>query len=872
MRQLIALSTLTLVLAAPLAAQQARATRVDGAPPVIDGRLDDGAWNAAVPISEFVQKNPTEGQPASERTEARFLYTDSDLYVAVRAFDSDQRGIVGPLLRRDASDVRTDYVGIKLDTYHDRRTAYEFDVNPAGSRRDLFIFDDGARTDDTWNPVYDWAATTDPEGWSAELRIPFSQLRFSKADAMIFGLRVVRYISRRSEESNWPFVSRDQAGEVSRYGELAGLDGIPVPRRIEALPYTAGSRQLEPPVALGGSPFGSRSQFRTGGDLKVGLGSGLTLDATFTPDFGQVEADASVVNLTGFETFYPEKRPFFVEGTDLLRLGFAAGSGGNDGLVYTRRVGRNPQLSPSSGTSLVDIPSETTILGAAKITGRPGRGWAIGAAQAVTAKEHAELSTAAGVPVGTPGVEPLTSYSILRVQRTVREGRMNYGGLVTGVVRSLDEAAFDVLHQNALGLGADLRGRFGNDQYEYEWKLMTTRVAGSRAAILRTQTNTSHNFGRVGNDHLTLDSTRTSLWGVAGLARIARVTGFATWSLRYGTRSPGLEPNDVGFATRVDQHQMEGQVVFRWLRPGKVFRRLEWRLQQDFDFTYGWEMGSTTTQTRIDATFLNYWTFNQNAEREPRHVDPRVLRGGPAIDIPVHFHFNGGLSSDSRRRVTWNLSWQDTYEEDSGRKELTLNTGLNFRPRGPVSGSIAVRRQWGMDDRQYLTAATVAGTRQYVLGRVRRREVSVTLRSDIALSPRLSLQLYGQPFVSARNFDRLRLVVNPRAAEYFDQFDMLDANRVTRGGAGTQVQVDVDGNGSTDLSFGEPDRRVTSLRTNVVLRWEFLPGSTAYLVWNQNRAEDVFAPDLQTLDGLGRSFSATGRHVLALKISYWIGL
>jgi len=268
--------------------------------------VDDVAWQAATPISEFVQKNPTEGQPASERTEVRFLYTDHDLIVGIRAFDHDRGGIVGPLLRRDPTDVRTDYVGIKLDTYHDRRTAYEFDVNPAGSRKDQFIFDDGARTDDTWNPVYDWAAATDPEGWSAELRIPFSQLRFSRADAMVFGLRVVRYISRRSEESNWPFVARDQAGEVSRYGELAGLDGVPSPRRIEALPYTAGSRQLEPSVALGGSPFGSRSRYRTGGDLKVGLGSGLTLDATFTPDFGQVEADASVVNLTGFETFYPE--------------------------------------------------------------------------------------------------------------------------------------------------------------------------------------------------------------------------------------------------------------------------------------------------------------------------------------------------------------------------------------------------------------------------------------------------------------------------------------------------------------------------------------------------------------------------------------
>ena len=869
-RQLLALPVLTFLLAGSAVAQQARAVRVSGQAPAIDGKLDDAAWRNAAPISEFTQTNPNEGQPSSERTEVSFLYTDHDLYVGIRAFDREPGAIAGPLLRRDPDEVRSDYVTIKIDSYHDRRTAYEFSINPAGSRADEFIYDDGARSDNSWNPVYDWAAGKDGQGWSAELRIPFSQLRFSHQDQQTFGLRVVRFIARRNEESNWPFVPRDQAGEVSNYGDLVGLTNLPAPRRVEILPFTAASRQIEP--AIGGSPLGSRSQFRTGGDLKLGLTSGLTLDATFNPDFGQVEADAAVVNLTGFETFFPEKRPFFIEGTDLLRFTLSNGFSGDEGLVYTRRVGRNPQISPSSSGQIVDVPSETTILGAAKITGQLGNGWALGAAQALTAKERATLSNVAGVQTGTASVEPFSSYSVVRVQRTINAGRTSYGAVGTGLFRNLDDAAFAVLHRNALGLGADIRGRLSRDKYEYEAKFMGTRVDGSPAAILRTQTSLTHAFQRPRQTHMRVDSARTSLTGFASNIRVAKVTGFVTWFARYNTRSPGLESNDVGYLQRADRHQWESQINLRWLTPGRTFRRFELRLRQDIQATYGLEIGSTTTEMRIDATFRNYWTFNQNAEWEPYHVDARALRGGPAIEVPVHYHFNGGLNTDSRRRVTGNLSWQTTVENESRRKELTISGGMNYRPPGPVALSLTLRRNWNLDDRQYLTAATVGGVTQYVLGRMKRREVTATLRADIGLTPRLSFQLYAQPFASARKFDNIRLVPNPRIGRYLPQFDVLLADRLTRGTASSNATVDLNRDGVADFSFTEPDRHVLQLRTNMVLRWEFRPGSTLFLVWNQNRSDEEFTSDLHAFEDLGNTFSATGRHVLALKVSYWIGL
>jgi hypothetical protein len=329
----------------------------------------------------------------------------------------------------------------------------------------------------------------------------------------------------------------------------------------------------------------------------------------------------------------------------------------------------------------------------------------------------------------------------------------------------------------------------------------------------------------------------------------------------------------MGYLRQADRFNGSLNGRLRWLRPGRVFRRFELELSQSASSTWGWELGSTTSEIRIDATFLNYWRFNQNAEWEPAHVTTTVLRSGPAVNVPWHSHFNGGINSDSRKALTWNLSWNTTFEDASGRKELTLNTGLNWRPSGPASLQVSARRNWLWEDRQYVTTGTLNGVPQYVLGRMKRREISVTMRSDVALSPRLTLQLYAQPFVSARVFDELRLVTNPRGpGGYLAQFEVLGSDRLTRPGSGGTVQVDVNRDGTNDFSFTEPDRKVLSLRTNLVLRWEFRPGSTLYLVWNQNRGDEDFDGRLRTLSDLGDVFGTSGSHVLAVKAAYWIGL
>jgi hypothetical protein len=916
--------------APPLPAQQeAQAVRIRGEEPVIDGKLDDPAWGQAPPITQLIQREPVEGAAVSESTEVRFVYNDRALFVAFRGYDREPEKIVGRLVRRDQRII-SDYFNLFLDTYYDRRTAFEFSINPSGARRDVFIYNDGGGRDESWDPVYDWATRVDSLGWTVELRIPFSQLRFPRRDSLVFGLRARRYIARRREEANWPFFPRDRSGEVSYFGRLVGISGVPAPQRLELLPYTAGNARFQP--VEDGNPFstGRKTGFRGGADLKLGLGSALTLDLTVNPDFGQVEADPAVVNLTAFETFFSEKRPFFVEGVNLFRFplsatgspqgemggggggggfgGFGSGGffgGGQESLVYTRRIGRSPQLRPRVPPGgYADGLDQTTILGAGKVSGQFGGGWAVGLLQALTAKETVPVVDSSGVKGRSP-VEPLASYSAFRLQRNTRNGRLAYGFMATGMLRDLEgprerpirvpcatvdptrlvpascvvgfetdpgEPAFEILRSRAFSGGSDFRWRFGSDRYEIEAALMGSRVEGSTQALLETQRSSTRYFQRPDQNYVRIDSTRTSLAGFAANARIAKVTGFLTWDLRYNTRSPGFEVNDLGFLRQADMHQQRAEIELRWLTPGKVFRRFGWSLEEEAEFTYGWERTRTSLQNRANMEFANYWGLNLSATREFEALGTRVLRGGPALLEPASLRIGGFVRSDFRRSAWASLGGAYTREDESGAVRRNVNAGIRFRPPGSVAFSIEASLSHGVDDRQYLARRTVADSTYYVLGRIERREASLAFRLDLALTPRLSIELYAQPFVSAGRYGPLRLVADPRAPSYAARFDPLESDRMIRPGDGRAISVDVDRNGRADFTLPEPDFRVAALRTNAVLRWEFLPGSTLYLVWQQNREERVPEGSLDLVRAFGDSFRARGQQVIAMKVAYWIGL
>jgi hypothetical protein len=863
-----------------LAAQEAAAARVNGEEPVVDGRLEDPTWRYAIPVADFLQRNPVEGAVPSESTEVRFAYTDHDLYVAFRGFDRQPDRVYGRLVRRDQRASSDDF-SLFLDSYHDKRTAFEFTINPSGARRDVLIYDDGFGRDDSWDPVFDWATRRDSLGWTVEMRIPFSQLRFSRRDSLVFGLRVRRSINRRNEELNWPFFPRDQAGEVSHYGTLVGLVDVPRPQRLELLPYVAGSSSFEPSEE--GNPFatGRNSSGRIGADLKLGVTSGLTLDLTANPDFGQVEADAAVVNLSEFESFFPEKRPFFVEGINLFQFGLApserrgfgggGGRGGEEGLVYTRRIGRAPQVSADDDEGYAEEIGQTTILSAAKLSGQVGSGWSVGLAQAVTAKQQADIVDAAGVPGQSP-VEPLTSYTVLRAERSLRNGRLAYGAIATGTVRHLDELAFDELHSRAFTAGLDVGGRFGGDGYEFALALMGSRVEGSEEAILETQERSARYFQRPDQTHMRVDSSRTSLSGLAAYARLAKPVGFVTWRAQVASRSPAFEVNDLGFQRQADVHAQEAELEVRWLEPGRVFREFSVELQEQANFTYGWERTQTTLESSVSAEFLNYWTVDVNVERRFSADNTRLLRGGPALAEPGEWELRLSGRTDFRRSLWARAGFNHNAEDASGAKRWGVNGQMRWRPPGSFSFSLEGRARWGATDRQYVTQETPNDSTFYVLGRLNRKEASLTLRADVVLSPHLSLELYAEPFVSAGRYDALRLAADPRADRYADRFDPLGGDRITRPGNEEDIAVDVDVDGVADFSFSEPDFRVVSLRTNAVLRWEFRPGSTLFLVWQQNRGDEVQDATRGLSGGLGDAFGAPGSHVLAVKISYWLGL
>ncbi len=878
----LACSTPALAEAQQEAREATAATRLNGTTPVIDARLDDPAWDGVRPVTGFLQRNPIEGAAPSESTEVRIAYDDRALFVGFRGYDRNPDLVTGRLVRRDQR-VSADNFTISLDTYADRRTAFEFSVNPSGARRDVFIYGDGTGRDESWDPVYDWAARQDSLGWSVELRIPFSQLRFASRDSIAFGMRLQRSINRRNEEVNWPFFPRDQAGEVSQYGKLIGLIGVPAPRRLELLPYVAGSSTFEP--GEDGNPFatGRRAEVRLGGDLKLGVTSSTTLDVTANPDFGQVEADPAVVNLTAFESFFPERRPFFVEGTNLFefglqppeRRGFGGGGGGfgrgQQGLMYTRRIGRAPQVDPETDGGYAETVTQTTILGAAKLSGQIGKGWAVGLLQAVTAKERAETVSGSGI-TGSYAVEPLTGYTAARAQRVVRGGQVTYGAIGTVTARALDEPQFDELHRSALTGGLDLGARFGHSTYEFAASLMGSRVAGSATAITNTQRRSARYFQRPDQDYVTLDSTRTSLSGIAGYAKLAKVVGFATWKVEYQTQSPGFEVNDLGYLRAADQHEQQAEAELRWLQPGRVFREFRWSVQQQAAFTWGGERTRTSVESRVSGSFLNYWNLTASAQRNLPALNTRLLRGGPAFTEPGQWEVRGFGRTDFRRAVSGNVgaSWQ--REDASDAEEWGVNAGVRWRPPGSLSFNVDGRGSWGISDRQYLAQETVGDSTYYVLGRLDRREISLTLRADVSLTPRLSIELYAQPFVSAGRYDVLRLAADAHAADYDDRLDPLGPDRLVRPGNGEDVGIDVDGNGEIDFAIGEPDFRIVSLRTNVVLRWEFRAGSTLFLVWQMNRRGSEDTGNLGAAGALYDSLRAPGVNVLAAKLAYWFGL
>jgi len=840
----------------------------------IDGVLDEAAWQAAQAFTGFLQREPDEGLPVSERTEVRVLAGPDALYVGAWLYDSEPDKIRATLVRRDVvSDF--DYFIVNLDSRHDHNTAYAFTLTPSGAYQDAALGADG-RYDFGWDPVWEGAATVNAEGWFAEWKIPYSQLRFESSDHPVWGIQLTRVIARKQETATFAFTPRAEASGPHRYGHLQGLGRLEAPRGLELLPYaTTRSEHLNVQPE---DPFRGPSEqlFSAGVDLKYGITSNLTLDATVNPDFGQVEVDPAVVNLTQYETYFPERRPFFVEGSEIFRYGYQGfemnGSDFGD-LFYSRRIGRAPQRDLyAAGAQFVDVPDQTTIAGAMKISGRAGA-WSVGVMEAATQQEEGRYLDGDGSRHSAV-VEPFSNYLVARARRDFRDGASSLGGIFTAVNRDLgDQALSSILHSSAYVGGMDFNHMWANREWFLTGTLTGSTVRGNADAILLTQRSPARYWQRPDAGHVRLDPTRTSLDGWRGSISAGKRAG-EHWlgSALVQAQSPGFEANDLGFETRVDSWDLSLALQYRDMEPDNVTRFFQVDLLPSLEHNFDGDLVGADVFLGSVQQWSNFWMSSTAISAHPETDDDRLTRGGPVGRTPGGFTISQWVATDQRKPYTlsMNLSYARNFHGGWG---VFPGLGVSFRPRSALEVELEPTYRRSHAVAQYVrsvadeTADRTFGAR-YVFSDLDQTILSMDTRVSWTFTPRLSLQLYLQPFIATGDYSGFKELHAPRRWDWDIYGTEVGAIAEVDG----RFQVDPDGAGPADsFSFADPDFNLRSLRGNAVLRWEYRPGSTVYLVWQQRRFGAGIPGETHLLDDAREIWNIPPENVFAVKVSYWWG-
>jgi hypothetical protein len=805
----------------------------------IDGRDSENVWAKAPRYSSFRQFQPRVNIEPSLRTEFRVAYDERNLYVFVRMFDPHPDSIMRALSRRDQRGP-SDQVKLLIDSYNDQRSGYEFAVNPDGVKRDYSMSNDG-NEDVSWNGVWDVATVVDSLGWTAEFQIPLSQLRYARAAQNRFGFGVWRDIERRTERTSWPLYNPEKSGLSSQLGKLDGLAGLSTARRLEAVPYAV-TRNVQ---RVRASEYSRKQEVAVGGDVKIGLTPNTTLDATINPDFGQVEADPSVVNLTAFETFFSERRPFFVEGTGLYRFQLncyiVVDCSTNEGLFYSRRIGRSPALRSLYGDA--GTPAATSIAAATKLTGRTSGGLAFGLLDAVTRKVD-----------GTEGrtVEPLTNFSVLRAQQDLRGGDAGISVIGTAVNRALDDWSDPFMHRAAYTAGATFRNRFANRQYELAGLFALSRVAGTPEVIWRTQRNSVHYYQQP-DDKLEADSTRTSLSGYSAQIKFGkyggRATRFETSLLRH---SAGFEANDLGFLRRADLTDWSTWAALSSRNANRVWR---WA-QLNGNHWETWNTSGTRLQNALNFNghigLNNNWDFHGGGtvDRLTESYCDRCTRGGPLLRASRGFFPWGGFNTDSRKTISGGF-WVNLSRGDEGKSHGSyLSPYVNFRFSPQLQLNLGTGFGNDHDNTQWFGNFTEAGVTHYTFAHLDQQTTSMSMRLNYTATPDLTFEMYAQPFVAKGTYSDVREIsATPGADSYDDRFQPYTPP------------------GDAQLRF-----KVTELISNTVVRWEYRPGSTLFVVWQHGRqGPDPRNPFNQSWTrDYGDLFRLHPDNTFLVKVAYWL--
>ncbi|MEO8294038.1 MAG: DUF5916 domain-containing protein [Gemmatimonadota bacterium] len=827
----------------------------------VDGDLGDSAWARAHFTADFTQKDPVEGAAATTLTEVAFLFDEDALYIGARMLSRTPGDIRAVMARRD-NPLNSERILISLDTYLDHRTAYTFGVTATGVRFEYYHPSDNEfNRDFSFNPVWEANARRDSTGWTAEMRIPFSQLRFNERPMQVWGVNINHYIPARNEDVYWVLVPKNTNGWSSRMGELVGIENVRPRRRVELVPYTAANATLRGNRDLN-NPFdnGYNLTARAGGDFKMGLGPSLTLDATVNPDFGQVEADPAVVNLSAVETFFDERRPFFTEGANLLR-----GNGAN--YFYSRRIGASPR-GPASG-DFVDRPPAATILGAAKITGRLKSGTSIGVLTALTDQEFARSFDSTSRILSRTLIAPRTGFGVVRVQQEFGANASTIGGSFTAVHRSLQEGSSlaALSARDAVAGGVDWLFRFRGGAYELSGSAGASRVSGDSAVVAAIQMNQTHYFQRPDQTHIHFDPGRTSLAGYFGHVRFAK-SGGNHWLYNAGisAESPAWEINDAGRLGAADDLDGSAMLRYRENEPGRIFRSHSEAL-----YGYmGWNFGGIRQFSGLDletsATLKNFVTATFSAELNLREQADNLTRGGPLMTHPRNWNVNGGMQSSFSAITRWQFSTRLSHDELGG-YSYRLNGGLTFRPTSQLEVSVTPAISRELNQRQYITQraggpAETFGTR-YIFGSILGNTVSTQVRINYALNPDLTFELYAEPFAASGQYSGIGELSQPRTNDL--RVYGTDGSTIAQANDGS-FKI----NDGADQFTLAPDFNVLSFRSNLVLRWEWRAGSTLFLVWQQNRSGFDDPTERARVGNLWSAFRAQGDNFLAVKVSYWI--
>lgn len=843
---------------------------IDQAAPVIDGSIDDPIWSTVSWGGEFTQRQPYENESPTQKTDFKILYDAKNLYIAYRCHDTDPSKIVKRLSRRDGFE--GDWVEVNIDSYHDLRSAFSFTITAAGVKGDEFISNDGGNWDSSWDPIWYAKSKIDELGWTAEIRIPLSQLRFANKDEHVWGIQFTRRDFRQEERSVWQFIPRNSIQWVSKFGELHGIQGIKPQQQLEIQPYVVA--KAESFEKEEGNPFatGSSRGLSAGVDGKIGVTSDLTVDFTVNPDFGQVEADPSALALDGFQIFFDERRPFFIEGRNIYDFNITQSEAGgpfrNDVLFYSRRIGGNPHGYPDlEDHEYVDIPGNTSILGAAKFSGKTQKGLSIGILETVTQKEYAEIDN--NGERREEVVEPLSNYFVGRLQKDFREGNTQIGGMFTAVNRDLDDTGLGFLHESAYSGGIDFSHRW-NDIWYVAGNTVMSRVNGSMEAITNTQERLEHNFQRVDASHLSVDTTRTSLMGNGGNIKIGKVGNGKKFNFEGGVswRSPELEINDVGFLRSTDEIIHYYWANYRLDQPFSIFRSMRFNYNHWMAWNYegvhtfhGWNVNG-------HANFKNNYNFGTGFNFNPFDIGTKTLRGGPSIRLGSNFNNWMYLGTDGRKKVQVFLNMFHRWGIDNDGFGSNYRVSLNIQPMNTLKLSIGPSINTNHTVLQYVENVDIENTTRYLNATIDQKTLNMQVNINYTINPNLTVQYYGSPFISRGRYSEFKYVTNPMAEKFGQRFQTYGEDMVFYDEEEDTYTFQDDASGTNKFTIDNPDFNFMQFRSNLIIRWEYIPGSEIFLVWSQGNTNSG-DPSEELIPSLVENlFSQKANNIFLLKYTY----